>query len=187
VNGHPAAAVLGAWSASRSAVRRGSEPTSARVRWVAARPTGNEAAGSKAAHQRPTLQLPAELPGGGGWWLKENEPTSGGRLAEGRQQGDGGGGGRPAKSESTLGRSQRLGYNHDRRPRTAMVVAKEPSNPYRRSSRGGEGSRLSRSTTRAPRVRPAPWCGVALAFRAGAIRTTRTNDKNRRTLIRVRR
>ena len=103
--------------------------------------------------------------------------TSGGRLAEGRQRGDGGGGGRPAKSESTLGRSQRLGYNHDRRPRTAMVVAKEPSNPYRRSSRGGEGSRLSRSTTRAPRVRPAPWCGVALAFRAGAIRTTRTNDK----------
>ena len=52
-----------------------------------------------------------------------------------------------------------------------------PSNHHRRSSRGGEGSRLSRSTTRAPRVRPAPWCGVALAFRAGAIRTTRTNDK----------
>ena len=102
--------VLGAWRALRSAVRRGSEPTSARVRWVAARPTGNEAAGSKAAHQRPTLQLPAELPGGGGWWLKENEPTSGGRLAEGRQRGGGGGGGRPAKSESTLGRSQRLGY-----------------------------------------------------------------------------
>ena len=118
--------MLGAWRASRSAVRRGSEPTSARVRWVAARPTGNEAAGSKAAHQRPTLQLPAELPGGGGWWLKENEPTSGGRLAEGRQRGDGGGGGRPAKSESALGRSQRLGYNHDRRPRTAMVVATEP-------------------------------------------------------------
>ena len=60
-----------------------------------------------------------------------------------------------------------------------------PSRHLRRSSRGGEGSRLSRSTTRAPRVRPAPWCGVALAFRAGAIRTTRTNDKNRRTLIRV--
>ena len=52
-----------------------------------------------------------------------------------------------------------------------------PSRHLRRSSRGGEGSRLSRSTTRAPRVRPAPWCGVALAFRAGAIRTTRTNDK----------
>ena len=178
MNGHPAAAVLGAWRASRSAVRRGSEPTSARVRWVAARPTGNEAAGSKAAHQRPTLQLPAELPGGGEWWLKENEPTSGGRLAEGRQRGDGGGGGRPAKSESTLGRSQRLGYNHDRRPRTTMVVATEPSRHLRRSSRGGEGSRLSRSTTRAPRVRPALWCGVVLALHAGGDSNDQgTNDQ----------
>ena len=168
--------VPGAWRASRSAVRRGSEPTSARVRWVAARPTGNEAAGSKAAHQRPTLQLPAELPGGGEWWLKENEPTSGGRLAEGRQRGDGGGGGRPAKSESALGRSQRLGYNHDRRPRTAMVVATEPepSSPAVFARWRGESTKPIHH----PRTTGPP--GAMVRSGPGLSRRRDTNDKDQR-------